>query len=296
MIGDFMARYSSTNSSGNLFAVLVALLAIGLFTAIVMWPSGNSTKVVSNGLPDTLLTQTLNDPETHEYLSTLHRVKPDVANRLNELADGAIADGASHEELAALILETYSTGVEEDVKHLISADVQHFEKILQMSQRGLSTLSSKAPKYCRPASYVRFADMEPEEIANEMSSFFGYGTEGYDWVLRFNVVTLEAIESGRNNPQKYGRLTSSDQMALQNTMMKMMTNPQVARLMQLQGRSEAEQKRAAMTMNFCGLGSDVLTAINNLPTDTKSRLLGELQHQAKSGDFGRLISTVQSGI
>ena len=220
-----MARYSSTNSSGNLFAVLVALLAIGLFTAIVMWPSGNSTKIVSNGLPDTLLTQTLDDPETHEYLTALHRVKPDIANRLNERADAAISDGASNEELAALILETYSTGVEEDVKHLIRADVKHFEKILQMSQRGLSTLSSKAPKYCRPASYVRFTDMEPEEIANEMSGLFGYGTEGYDWILRFNVVTLEAIESGRDNPQKYGRLTASDQMALQNTMMKMMTNP-----------------------------------------------------------------------
>ena len=91
-----MARYSSSNSSGNLFAILVALLAIGLFTAIVMWPSGNSTKIVSNDLPDTLLTQTLNDPETHAYLTALHRVKPDVANRLNERADAAIADGASN--------------------------------------------------------------------------------------------------------------------------------------------------------------------------------------------------------
>ena len=291
-----MARYSSANSSGNLFAVLVAFLAIGLFTAIVMWPSGDPAKIVSSELPDTQLTQALNDPETHKYLTALHRVKPNVAKRLNERADAAIADGAGNDELAALILETYSTAVEDDVKHLVSADVKHFEKILQMSQRGLSTLSSKAPKYCRPASYVRYADMEPEEIANEMSGLFGYGSEGYNWVLRFNVVTLEAIESGRDNPQKYQRLNSGDQMAIQNTMMKMMSNPQVSRLMQLQGRSEAEQKRAAMTMNFCGLGSDLLAAVNGLPADTKSRLLGELQHQAKSGDFERMLSTVQSRI
>ncbi|GAB5454579.1 MAG: hypothetical protein Hens2KO_08080 [Henriciella sp.] len=291
-----MARYSSTNSSGNLFAVLVALLAIGLFTAIVMWPSSSPTKIVSSGLPDTQLTQALNDPETHQYLTALHRVKPKVANRLQERADAAIADGASDDELAALILETYSTAVEDDVKYLVSADVKHFNKILQMSQRGLSTLSSKAPKYCRPASYMRFSDMEPEEIAYEMSGLFGYGSEGYDWVLRFNVVVLEAIEAGRDNPQKYQRLSSGDQMAIQNTMMKMMSNPQVSRLMQLQGRSEAEQKRAAMTMNFCGLGSDLLAAVNGLPTDTKSRLLGELQHQARSGDFERLLSTVQSRI
>ena len=291
-----MARYSSSNSSGNLFAVLVAVLAIGLFTAIVMWPSSNTTKIVSNDVPDTRLSQTLNDPQTHGYLAALHRVKPQVATRLQERADAAIADGASNDELAALILETYSTAIEDDVRYLIKADVKHFEKLIQMSQRGLSALSSKAPKYCRPASYVRFADMEPEEITNEISSLFGYQSEGYDWMLRFNVATLEAIESGRDNPQKYGRLTSGDQMALQNTMMKMMSNPQVARLMQLQSKSEAEQKRAAMTMNFCGLGSDLLSAVNGLPADTKSRLLGELQHQAKNGDFERLLSTVQSGI
>ncbi len=291
-----MARYSSANSSGNLFAVLVAFLAVGLFTAIVMWPSGDPIKVVNSNLPDTPLTQALNDPETHKYLTALHRVKPNVAKRLNERADAAIADGAGNDELAALILETYSTAVEDDVKHLVSADVKHFEKMLQMSQRGLSTLSSKAPKYCRPASYLQYTHMEPQEIANEMSSLFGYGSEAYNWVLRFNVVTLEAIESGRDNPQKYQRLNSGDQMALQKTMMKMMNNPQVARLMQLQGRSEEEQKRAAMTMNFCGLGSDLLAAVNGLPADTKSRLLGELQHQARSGDFERVLSTVQSRI
>ena len=291
-----MARYSSANSSGNLFAVLVAFLAVGLFTAIVMWPSGDPIKVVNSDLPDTPLTQALNDPETHKYLTALHRVKPNVAKRLNERADAAIADGAGNDELAALILETYSTAVEDDVKHLVSADVKHFEKMLQMSQRGLSTLSSKAPKYCRPASYLQYTHMEPQEIANEMSSLFGYGSEAYNWVLRFNVVTLEAIESGRDNPQKYQRLNSGDQMALQKTMMKMMNNPQVARLMQLQGRSEEEQKRAAMTMNFCGLGSDLLAAVNGLPADTKSRLLGELQHQARSGDFERVLSTVQSRI
>ena len=291
-----MARYSSANSSGNLFAVLVAFLAVGLFTAIVMWPSGDPIKVVNSDLPDTPLTQALNDPETHKYLTALHRVKPNVAKRLNERADAAIADGAGNDELAALILETYSTAVEDDVKHLVSADVKHFEKMLQMSQRGLSTLSSKAPKYCRPASYLQYTHMEPQEIANEMSSLFGYGSEAYNWVLRFNVVTLEAIESGRDNPQKYQRLNSGDQMALQKTMMKMMNNPQVARLMQLQSRSEEEQKRAAMTMNFCGLGSDLLAAVNGLPADTKSRLLGELQHQARIGDFERVLSTVQSRI
>ena len=64
-----------------------------------------------------------------------------------------------------------------------------------------ASASSKASKHCRLSSYVRFADMEPEEIANEMSGLLGYGTEGCDLILWFNVVTLEAIESGRDNSQ-----------------------------------------------------------------------------------------------
>ena len=291
-----MARYSSSNSSGNLYAVLVAILAIALFTAIVMWPSGSKPSIVSAELPDTPLTQTLNDPATQKYLTALHRVKPKVADKLQARAEAAINDGADKNALAALVLEAYGTELEDDYKYLLRADVQHFDKMLRMSQQGLSTLSSKAPKYCRAAHYARFEHMDPQDIANEMSSLFDYDTQAYEWALRFNVMMLETIESGRDNPQKYDRLSAGDQMELQNTMMRMMSNPQVGQMMRLQGKSEAEQRRAAMTMNFCGLGADLLAALNGLPADTKSRLLGELQHQTKNGDLDRLMRTVQSGI
>ena len=172
-----MARYSSTGSSGNLFAVVVAGLAIALFTIIVMWPNGSAKTIVTK-IPDTPLTQTLNDPETYQYLAALHRVKPKVAAKLQAQAETAIESGADKNQLAALVLETYSKDVEDDLKYLFSADVKHFEKMLQLSERGLSTLSSKAPKYCRPAHYERYEHMPPQQIANEVSSLFEYGSEG----------------------------------------------------------------------------------------------------------------------
>jgi hypothetical protein len=67
-------------------------------------------------------------------------------------------------------------------------------------------------------------------------------------------------------------------------------------MMQLQFKSEGEQRRAMMNMNVCALAADVLGVMNTLPTETKTRLLGELQHQTRSGDFERLMRTVQSGI
>ncbi|MFN3212755.1 MAG: hypothetical protein ACE37M_06615 [Henriciella sp.] len=291
-----MLRYNSSNSTGNLYVIVVAGLAIALFTAIVLWPSGSKSPINGASVPDTPLTQALNDPATLNYLAALHRVKPKIADRLQAKAEDAISSGADNNQLAALVLAAYGTELEDDYKYLLRADVKHFDKMLRMSQQGLSTLSSKAPKYCRPAHYLQFEHMDPQDVATEMTRLFEYETAAYEWALRFNVMTLEAIESGRDNPQKYDRLTSGDQMALQNTMMRLMGNPQVTRLMQLQGKSEAEQKRAAMTMNFCGLGVDLLAAVNGLPADTKSRLLGEMQHQVKSGDLKRLMRTVQSGI
>jgi len=291
-----MARYRSYNSSGNLYAIVVAGLAVALFFAIVLWPSGAPNTGTKGVLAETPLSQQLNDATTHRYLAALQRVKPKVLTQLNKDAEKAIASGADNDQLAALVLQAYNTEFEQDYKHLMRADVKYFEQILRLSDQGLRTVSSKAPKYCRPAHYERFEHMQPDAIASEFSGLFEYDSQGYEWVLRFNVLVLEAIESGRDNPQKYDRLNAEDQMAIQTTMMRLMNNPQVAQLMHLQGKSEAEQRRAAMSMNMCGLMSDVLATVNALPRETKARLLGELQYQARNGDLDRLMRTVQSGI
>nr|WP_070958916.1 hypothetical protein [Hyphomonas sp. Mor2] len=291
-----MARIGTGQSSGNLFAVLVAGLAVILFFGILMWPSGSTAKKAIPQLSETPLSTTLDDAATHKYLATLERVKPRVAKRLQRDAADAIANGADENALAALVLESYGDDVEKDLSHLLRADVKYFDQMLRMSQNGLTNLSSQAPKFCRVAHYQRFEHMDPDDIANEMSAFFEYDTQGYHWVMRFNQVVLEAIEDGRDAPKKYARLGPSDQVALQGVMMKLMNRPQVAQLMRMQGKSEAEQRRAVMTMNMCSLASDVLSTMNTLPSDTKERLIGELQHQTRNGDFKRLMRTVQSGI
>lgn len=290
-----MARIGTGQSSGQRYAVLVAGLAFIFFVAIVMWPNGSKSSAPAQ-LSDTPLSTTLDDAATHRYLTALERVKPRVAKRLHRDAANAIADGADANLLAAMVLESHGTDVEKDLTHLLRADVRYFDQIMRTSQSGFATLSSQAPKYCRMAHYQRFEHMDPDDIANEMAAFVEYDTPGYHWVMRFNLIVLEAIEDGRDAPNKYDRLTPNDQAALQGVMMKLMKRPQIAQLMRLQSRPQAEQRRAMMTMNMCGLASDVLSTLNTLPTETKSRLLGELQHQTRNGDFKRVLRTVQSGI
>jgi len=291
-----MARIGTGQSNGNLYAVLVAGLAGVLFFGILMWPSGADKPVRGAALEASPLSTTLDDPVTHRYLAALERIKPAVAKRLNREAAAAIEAGADADAVALLVLESYSEDWEKDAKHLLRADVKYFDQMLRMTQSGFATLSSQAPRYCRLAQYQRFEHMDPDDIASEMSAFFEYGTQGYQWVMRFNLVVLEGIEDGRKSPNKYDRLNANDQRALQGKMLKLMNRPQIAQMMQLQFKSEAEQRRAMMNMNMCALANDVLGVMTTLPTETKTRLLGELQHQTRNGDFERVLRTVQSGI
>ncbi|NQY97611.1 MAG: hypothetical protein HRT82_10655 [Henriciella sp.] len=291
-----MARIGTGQSSGNMYAIAVAALAGVLFFGILMWPSGSDGPARSAELEATPLTTMLDDAATHRYLAALERVKPAVAKRLHRDAADAIASGANADAVAVMVLEAHSDDLEKDAKHLLRADVKYFDQMMRMTQTGFATLSSQAPKYCRPAHYQRFEHMDPTDIAEEMSEFFQYDTQAYQWIMRFNVIVLEAMEDGRKSPNKYDRLNANDQMALQATMMKLMKRPQVAQMMRLQSKSQSEQRRAVMNMNMCSLASDVLSVMNTLPTDTKSRLLGELQHQTRNGDFQRVLRTVQSGI
>lgn len=291
-----MAQIGTGQSSTSLYAALVAGLAGALFLGIVMWPSGADQSLRMAQLDATPLSTTLDDPITHRYLTALQRVKPSAARRLHQDADKAIAGGADANAVALMVLESHSHDWATDAKHLLRADVKHFDKMLRMSQTGFATLSSQAPEYCRLAQYQRFEHMAPDAIADEISTFLDYGTPGYLWLMRFNLIVLDGIEDGRTSPKKYDRLNVDDQQVLSAKMMKMMNRPQIAKVMQLQSRPESEQRRAMMNMNICTLATDVLSEINTLPTETKTRLLGELQYQVRNGDFGRIMRAVQNGI
>ena len=283
-----------SNSSIFLFGGLVVLVTIGLFAAIVLWPSGEKTQPSEFVLGENALAQTLNDEPTIQFLEVLHRVKPNAARKLNTQAEAAIETGADKDDLAALVLASYGSDFEDDYQHLMRADVKYLDGMMRMVQRGLTTVSSGAPQYCKPAHYMKFEHMAPEEITHELASLFAHDSLGYRWGMQFNSLLLEAIESGRTSPKKYGRLNEADNQELQKVLLRLMQSHQFAQLAMLQTRSAEEQKSAAMTMNMCEMGKEVIGAFNTLPTETKARLLGGLQHQAKSGQIERILREAQS--
>lgn len=276
-------RYSRSVKSSETLTFLGAMFLIGLvFVAIVFWPSPPRIAPPAV-LGETPLSRQLNDAETVKYLNVLNRVKPELSSELHTQAEAAIADGASNDELALLVVGSYGMAVQSDLKTLMQADVTHIEKLINLTQNGLRTLSMHAPKYCQLATLEPLESKSPEQIVEELGAAFNYESRGYSWVLRFNMATLEAVENGREERNKYGRLTAADKQAVQALIMRLMTGPQASKYMPLQSLSGPEQERAMKTMNMCDISIEALVALNELPRDTKGRLMGELRRELGSG-------------
>ncbi|MEM9571457.1 MAG: hypothetical protein AAF996_08325 [Pseudomonadota bacterium] len=278
-----LATQQTSSISPNQITVGVLALAVVLFVAIVAWPHDtHHAAPISAASP---LAAKLDDPSTQKFLAVLHRVKPERSQALHREAEAAISNGATHEELAILVLAASDLDRPEDLEHLLRADVAHIDKLLRMVQTGATALSKQAPRYCRPATYDSFQNMDAGQVVDEVTHAFSYGSRGYDWLVRFNLLTLQAVEAGRDHPKSYGRMTRKDERAVQDMFLQLLPRQQFSELIKLQGASEAAQKRAIARMNMCDVVAETLLVLNRLPKDTRGRMIGELRRYAERQSF-----------
>lgn len=294
-----MVRYTTKQSgpsSENMFVAAVVALAIILFIAIVMWPSGGSKASPDlQSLSATPLGSQLNDPATLEYLAVLQRVKPKISRQLHAEAESEIAAGANKDDLAILVLTALSDDIEDDQKTFFRADVKYFDETLKVTQNGLKRLSAHAPQYCHMSHYQHLANSSPENVLGELSSMIGYESEGYRFLLDLSKITLEGVEDARKSPNRYGRFSSEDEDEMTQLMMGLMTNSQVTFLMSTQTMAPAAQKRALSNFNFCDLTHDVIDGIADLPQGTKKRMMGEAYRMAESGEMDGMLQNMATG-
>lgn len=253
----------------------VIALAIVLFCGIVFWPAGSKTVPGIAAINETPLAKSLDDPQTLAFLDTLNRVEPKISNQLHQEARDAIATGASKDQLALLIVAAYGPDAFRDFDDLVRSDTAYVEKMIRLGQIGLTTLSQQAPSYCRFSTYEALGQLDGEGIEKAVTEMFAYQSEPYEWSLRFAKIKLEAVEDGRNNPKKYGRMTPEDEMAAFEFFGRAMNSQKIQSLAHLQSLPEEDQIRALSTVNFCDIGAEFLAGFNALPSETKSRILVE---------------------
>jgi hypothetical protein len=292
------ARGPQTGNKSNLIfgAAIIAVIVIAFF-GILMMPSGGKSNapVPMAATSDTstlTLLGTLDDPATVRFVSTLQRVAPDVAKRLDGEVGDAVKRGADQKEVVTLVLQVIQNDMPAVMRYVEKADVRHFDKMVLHMKTGLQKMQGGGGKWCKGATYEKFADQNPVTVQRMIEREFAYGSVGYQWSMDLSTLILEAAEDGRANPQSYGKMTARDESALQGLMFKMIGDPQVMKLMTMQGASKAEMAKASRNINFCALGVTALSAVNGLPTETRGRLWAEGLRKVKSGDFEKQMSAM----
>lgn len=292
------ARGPQTGNNSNLIfgAAIIAVIAIAFFGILMMPSGGKSTAPVpmaaSSDKGNLAVLGALDDPSTVKFVSTLQRVAPDAANRLDSEISDAVKRGADQKEVVNLVLQVIQDDMPAVMKHVAKSDVKHFDKMVLHMKTGLQKMQGGGGKWCKGATYEKFADQNPVQVQRMIEREFTYGSVGYEWSMDLSTLILEAAEDGRTNPQSYGKLTARDEQALQGLMFKMIGDPQIMKLMTMQGASKAEMAKASRNINFCALGVTALSAVNGLPQETRGRLWAEGLRQVGSGDFEKQMRSM----
>lgn len=283
----FVTRQSPFRKT-NIVTAFLALMTAGISVAIVLWPSTPPDPIDDTFLTETPLSKALDDDLTHAYLGTLHRVEPKISRDLHNTAETYIADGATQEDLAALVATTYTIDLSIGFEDLLQADMKYLEKMMRMGQSRLSSLSFHESKYCRLATLEALDQQSPEDSWTEMRQMFPYKSKAYEWMLRFSVLKLLAIEDGRNNPKSYKRMTTHDMVEIKAMAERLTRSRALSQFSTLQSASPAAQQRALKTMDLCEVGTEVLAAVNALPSDMKGRILTEMKRLRKKGAIKKM--------
>ncbi|MEM6535906.1 MAG: hypothetical protein AAF613_09730, partial [Pseudomonadota bacterium] len=247
--------------------------------------------IVSEKSGDNAVLTVLTDAETQDYVAALTRMSPDAAQRLDEAAREAIATGAKKQDVAMLINESFNYDLAEIFKRMPSMDVTYVNELIDLSSDAMRQLSSSRSKWCKAGTYEKMQYMSEKQAMEFGQSFFDYGTPFYTYAVRVNTILFNGVADARKSPARYGKLTSSDEAALQSLMFSMMMDPEVQSLMAMgSGRMNTQ---ALARVDLCKLGLAGIDAVAKLPNETKGRLWAEGMRQIDSGEITKQLQGLQ---
>ncbi|MGB3624626.1 MAG: hypothetical protein WA989_02290 [Henriciella sp.] len=291
----FDARNVSEKSGGGLvFGLLTIALVSALFFGVLFFPSltgpGKSEVPGMAETPaSTSLAAAFDDQPTLDYIQKLRATFPSAATDLERTLERASARGADKVELGLLVLQAGHQEIAGSIDRLAKADVRYFNQILDLSVEGLNDLSSSGAPYCKGSDLITFASLSDQQLYAAAFDRVGHGAGLYNYGLEMNGVILDAIRAARANPRNYSRLTSADERAAQTLAFSLMTDPQIMKLLTLEGTSRAQMDEAMRDVNFCDLGVSIIRKVDALPEDTKGRLWGELWRQVDRDGIERMF-------
>lgn len=266
------ARDSSGNNSNLIFGLVTLLVVGGAFLAVWKGPdliggggSASPAPQVSRAIsaPDGIGAVAVSQEE-ERFLAVISRLSPetyrDLALRLPSLGDDRL------ERMETMFVAAYPVLIE-NADYLSRVSVRDIDRLTDTTIRELGSFQRSGSKWCKGSFLAQFEGKSTTQAANMVYKNGLTHDVAAPIALAINSEFYEMIERAKTNPTRHGKVTPSDEQALQGMVMSLMADPSVMKAMMAGG----DEKEALKRLNVCSIGVTALKSFRRLPDATKGR-------------------------
>ncbi|GAB5456241.1 MAG: hypothetical protein Hens2KO_24700 [Henriciella sp.] len=271
---------------GLISLVLVTVALVGVF---LFGPKPEGAPTPMNAQATAALLDQLQDTPTRSAVEALRAASPATFTDLMQTTRFAIADGATDEALAQLVLEALFSQFQAQALSLRSARSSDYQAIISGFAQGLGQLKTHQSAWCDGATIAAFLTQNEEDLVPSLLSEFPYQSPQYDWAMEWMVTVLSAMKQGQDSAQRHPRPGARDEAILQQTGLALGSEQwalalQIAAFANAEGTSYGQMQEVIAGLDVCELGIAVETVSGRLPRDVRARIWADLMPEIMVGN------------
>jgi hypothetical protein len=262
---------------------LIILGVISLIGLALVWRPGSLSKIepTQASAQTGSLNETLNDAATQAYLTRLQTVYPGTASTLDAEAKAMLVDGQGVDALAELALRSLLTELKRGAFEFKQAPTEHYDRLIAHSATALTRLRRENSSWCNGPRIAEFLELNEDALIPDLLARYPYGSDSYNWAMRFAVIYLEAIADARKTPIRRPGPTAFDKKWLQQTGLALGSDQwalglQIAVFSQAEGQGYHEMKQAVSGIDACELGLAAVQVSEALPEQVRAVIWADL--------------------
>ena len=269
--------------------ISLVLVTVALAGVILLGPAPENEPDAPTPSPATALRDQLQDAPTRRAVEALRAVASSTFNDLNQAAAFAVADGASDEALARLVLEALFSQFQAQAPSLRSARSEDYHAIIAGFSGGLRQLKANQSPWCEGTTIAAFLTQNEDELVPGLLAEFPYQSPQYTWAMDWMVTVLSAMKQGQDSGQRQARPGARDEAILQQEGLALGSEQwalalQIAAFANAEGTSYGQMQEVIAGIDVCELGGAVETVSARLPRDVRARIWADLMPEIMVGN------------
>ena len=275
-----------TEARSKTVGLRTGLIILGVIAAIglaLIWQPGALSRIEKTQV--TVETRTLGDvltdTATQAYLTKLRIISPGTAATLDAEAAAMIAGGQTTDALAELTLRSILTELKRGAFAFKQAPTEHYDKLIAHSATALTRLQRENSSWCTGPRIAAFLEQDEDALIPDLLARYPYGSDSYNWAMRFGVLYLDAVAAARKTPTRRPGPTAFDKRWLQQTGLGLGSEQwslglQIAAFSQADGQGYGEMKQAIAGIDACQLGLAAVQVSETLPEQVRGVIWADL--------------------